>query len=55
MKRKTVNHETIAETEYRLRQTAKNSKDNSKQFRYIGNGLSKIVINNENILSSHRK
>lgn len=55
MRRKTVNHETIAEMQYRLRQQAKNSKDNSKQFRYIGNGLSKIVINNENILSSRHK
>ena len=55
MRRKTVNHETIAEQNWRLKEQAKNSKDNSKQFRYIGNGLYKIVINNENILSSHRK
>ncbi len=43
MRRKTVNHETIAETEYRLRQTAKNSKDNSKQFRYLSNKENRVV------------
>lgn len=46
MRRKTVNHETIAETEYRLRQTAKNSKDNSKHFRYLSNKENRIIINN---------
>lgn len=46
MRRKIVNHETIAETEYRLRQQAKNSKDTSKVFRYLSNKENRIIINN---------
>jgi hypothetical protein len=35
--------ETISEQLYRLRQEALQSKDNSKQFRYLANGVDKIV------------
>jgi len=37
------NTETISEQNYRLRQLAKQSKDNSKQFRYLGNGQNRVV------------
>ena len=35
--------ETIQEQLYRLRGLAKKSKDNSREFRYIGRGINKIV------------
>ena len=35
--------ETLQEHEFRLKQLAKQSKDNSQQFRYIGRGTTKIV------------
>lgn len=35
--------ETIQEQNYRLRELAKQSKDNSLEFRYIGRGINKIV------------
>lgn len=35
--------ETIQEQNYRLRELAKQSKDNSREFRYIGRGINKIV------------
>lgn len=35
--------EDFKDYNYRLRQEALQSKDNSKQFRYIGRGIEKIV------------
>ena len=35
--------ETLQDHDYRLKQLAKASKDNSTQFRYIANGVNKIV------------
>ena len=35
--------ETIQEQNYRLRELAKKSKDNSREFRYIGRGINRIV------------
>lgn len=35
--------ETIQEQNYRLKQLAKQSKDNSREFRYIGRGINRIV------------
>lgn len=35
--------ETLQDEIFRLKQLAKQSKDNSKQFRYIANGINKIV------------
>lgn len=35
--------ETIQEQNYRLMELAKQSKDNSREFRYIGRGINKIV------------
>lgn len=35
--------ETIQEQNYRLKQLTKQSKDNSREFRYIGNGVNRIV------------
>lgn len=35
--------ETIQEQLYRLRELAKKSKDNSREFRYIANGVNRIV------------
>ena len=39
--------ETIQEMEYRLKQLAKKSKDNSREFRYIANGVNRIILNNK--------
>lgn len=47
--------ETLQEHEFRLKQLAKNSKDNSKQFTYIAKGLSRIIINNDKICKSNCK
>ena len=41
--------ETIQEMEYRLKQLAKQSKDNSREFRYIANGVNRIILNNKNL------
>lgn len=38
-----MKQETIQEQNYRLRQEALKSKDNSREFRYIGRGINKIV------------
>lgn len=40
--------ETIQEQNYRLRELAKKSKDNSREFRYIANGVNRIVKNGIN-------
>lgn len=40
--------ETLQDHDYRLKQLAKQSKDNSTQFRYIGRGIEKIVRNEYN-------
>ena len=39
--------ETIQEQNYRLKQLAKQSKDNSREFRYIANGVNRIILNNK--------
>lgn len=37
--------ETLQEHDYRLKLLAKQSKDTSKQFRYIANGVNRIILN----------
>ena len=47
-----MKQETIQEMEYRLKQLAKQSKDNSREFRYIGRGINKIVtIKNQDMIT----
>lgn len=41
------NNETITEQNYRLRQEALQSKDNSKSFRYLANGVNKVITKNQ--------
>lgn len=40
-----MKQETISELNFRLRELAKQSKDTSKVFRYLGNGINKLVKN----------
>ena len=43
-------HETLSDYNYRLKQQALQSKDHTKQFRYIANGVNRMIINNNKIL-----
>ena len=46
--------ETLQDLEFRLKQLAKQSKDNSTQFRYIANGVDRMIINNNKLLQKSR-